>query len=131
MPDIFFAFVKAHWQTTLMASAVLAVAGSLSLQHLEIGHLRSELASCRARSATLEDSNQLLTASIRDQNAAIDMLRADGRQKQKAAEEAVQEAMRAARKYDEAARRIREARGTKDECADARKLVDDFVKGGM
>jgi len=55
-------------------SLMVACGGALGVQHLELTHLRASLLECHDENNALEHSNQALTESIENQNAAYDLL---------------------------------------------------------
>jgi hypothetical protein len=123
------AFLKSHWQTALIASAILSVIATISLQHLEIVHAEGKLARCHAENVTLEDSNRALLASIQRQNAAITSLEASAQSRKAAAARALAAARLSAGRHDLAAQRIEGRQALHDECDAMKKLVNDFIAG--
>jgi hypothetical protein len=127
MLAIILSFLKSHWQTSLIAAGVLAVITTLSVQHLEIGHLKRELSACHAESVTLEDSNQRLVAAIGEQNDAITALKAAGVAKKNAGARALAVAKQRAGEYMAAAKHIEAAPVSSDDCDDLRRLIDNYT----
>ncbi len=127
MLTVILSFVKNHLQSVLIASGVVSVLATISLQHLEIHHLQGKLSECHAEGVTLENSNKALLASIEKQNAAVTALAAESQNRKNMAAKALAQAKIKAGRYDVRAGNIKATIATKDDCADLRRLVSDFV----
>jgi uncharacterized protein YlxW (UPF0749 family) len=127
MLTVILTFLKSHRQTTLIASTVLGVMATISVQHLEIGHLRGKLSLCHAENVTLEDSNKKLLSSIQTQNEAIESLQAEAMARKAAAFRALAASRARAGRHGDAAKRILGQPASNDDCADLRKLINDYV----
>lgn len=127
MLTVILSFLKNHWQTALVVSAIVSVVAAFSFQRMEIRHLERSLVRCHAEGVTLENSNKALIDSIQSQNAAIESLETSAKSKKAKLAKALAAARKSANDYALAARHIEEQAMTGEDCGDLKKLVDDFV----
>jgi len=119
-------FIRQHW----LAVAEAILLATILIQHVEVSHLASRLSQSKAENATLFNINQQLSASIKTQNAAVTELQAESAKKSAAAAKSLAAAQSDAKKYIAQAGSIKTWKPTGNECADMKKLLDNYVKHG-
>jgi uncharacterized protein YhbP (UPF0306 family) len=120
--------VKNNGVYIFVAAAIAAIMATISLQHLEITHLKNKMAQCKAEAASLVTSNHKLIASIRGQNAAIDAMKEQSDARASAAANRLSMARVSAKQHVLHAEEIETQPTTANDCADMRQLLDKFVQ---
>lgn len=116
------------WLTPVLVSAVVFLLLSCAAMKLDIAFLEHRLDAAKSFVAALKSSNTSLTASLNNQNAAIDRMREEAMAREAAARAAAAKAEQKAVIYERNAMALMARTPTGDECAATKALLEEYTR---